>query len=50
MYSREELMSRIEEVRGELDRRIDLKEDYSSIYQYSVKLDRLIEEFIAAGF
>lgn len=48
--SKEELVASIEEARKKLDVSIDKKEDYDKVYQYSVELDRLIEQYIVAGF
>lgn len=47
---REKLIQRIESVRAKLNRSIDEKEDYATVYQYSVELDDLIEQYIAAGY
>ena len=46
---REKLIQRIESVRAKLNRSIDEKEDYAAVYQYSVELDALIEQSMAAG-
>lgn len=48
--SKERLMGLIEEARKKLDNSIDAKEPYEVIYQYSVELDRLIEQYILAGY
>ena len=45
---REKLIQRIESVRAKLNRSIDEKEDYAAVYQYSVELDALIEQYMAA--
>lgn len=50
MESREELVNQIEEARKRLNRSIDGKEAYDLIYQYSVELDRLIEQYMEAGY
>ena len=50
MESREELVNRIEEARKRLNGSIDGKEEYDLIYRYSVELDRLIEEYMDAGY
>ena len=50
MDSREELVNRIEEARKRLNGSIDGKEEYDLIYRYSVELDRLIEEYMDAGY
>ena len=47
---REKLIQRIESVRAKLIRSIDEKEDYAAVYQYSVELDALIEQYMAAGY
>ena len=43
---REELIQRIECMRAKLNRSIDEKEDYAIVYQYSVELDALIEQYM----
>ena len=48
--AKEELVRNIERARERLDSSIEKKEDYESIYQNSVDLDRLIEQYIASGF
>lgn len=50
MESREELVNQIEEARKRLNGSIDGKEAYDRIYQYSVELDRLIEQYMEAGY
>ena len=47
---REKLIQRIECVRVKLNRSIDEKEDYATVYQYSVELDAMIEQKMAAGY
>ena len=47
---REKLIQRIESVRAKLNRSIDEKEDYAAVYQYSVELDAVIEQYMAAGY
>ena len=47
---REKLIQRIECVRVKLNRSIDEKEDYAIVYQYSVELDALIEQYMAADY
>lgn len=47
---REILVEKIENARKRLNDSIDAKEDYGKIYDYSVELDRLIEEYIVAGY
>ena len=48
--TREELIIRIEEARKKLDQSIDQKEKYEVIYEHSVELDGLIEQYIVSGF
>lgn len=48
--SKEELVALIEEARKELNGSIEGNEDYNLVYQYSVKLDQLIEQYIVAGY
>ena len=48
--SKEELVRDIEQARKRLDNSIEKKEDYEAIYQNSLDLDRLIEQYIASGF
>ena len=50
MESREELLNQIEEARKRLNGSIDGKESYDLIYRYSVELDRLIEQYMDAGY
>ncbi len=50
MNSKDELITRIEEARERLNRSIDREEDSDTIYERSVELDRLIEQYIAAGY
>lgn len=45
---REKLIQRIECVRVKLNRSMGEKEDYAVVYQYSVELDALIEQYMAA--
>lgn len=47
---REQLIEKIEKARQKMDESIDSKEDYETIYKYSVELDRLIEQYIVAGY
>lgn len=44
------LIENIEKSRKKLNDSIDAKEDYDTIYRYSVELDRLIEQYIVAGY
>lgn len=48
--SKEELLNRIEEARKRLNKSIETKVCYETIYRYSVELDRLIEQYIAAEY
>lgn len=48
--SKEELIKDIEQARLILNQSIDEKQKYNEIYEYSVRLDRLIEQYIVAGF
>ena len=43
-YSKEELVKKIE------DKSIDEKHNYEEVYQNSVQLDSLIEQYIAKGY
>lgn len=45
-----ELIEKIESARQVLNASIDEGKDYEQIYQYSVELDMLIEQYIIAGF
>ncbi|MCI8453957.1 MAG: Spo0E family sporulation regulatory protein-aspartic acid phosphatase [Lachnospiraceae bacterium] len=45
---KDQLVTKIEEARGKLNRSIDNKEDYDTIYQHSILLDTLIEQYIVA--
>ena len=44
------LIKKIERARKKMNDSIDAKDDYDTIYQYSVELDRLLEQYIVAGF
>ena len=50
MESREELVNQIEEARTRLNGSLDGNEASDLIYQYSVELDRLIEQYMEAGY
>lgn len=50
MYPKEELIIMIEAAREKLNKSIDKEEDSSTIYERSVELDSLIEQYIAAGY
>lgn len=47
---KQELVEKIEKMRKELNDSIDAKMEYDIIYQYSEKLDKLIEQYILAGY
>ena len=47
---KQRLIDEIEAARKKLNDSIDTKKDYDIIYQYSVELDHLIEQYIVAGF
>ncbi len=49
-YSKEELIQEIETARKILNASIDEQKKYEEIYQNSVELDSLIEQYIVAGF
>ena len=49
-YSREELVQKIEVARKALNQSIDEKTQYDEVYQNSVELDSLIEQYIVAGY
>ncbi len=48
--TREELVQSIESAREKLNRSIDERRKYEEIYQNSVELDALIEQYIVSGF
>lgn len=48
--SKEGLVKKIESARLILNKSIDEKQSYEEIYQNSIKLDALIEEYITAGY
>ena len=47
---KQRLIEESEAARKKLNDSIDAKKDYDTIYQYSVELDHLIEQYIVAGF
>lgn len=47
---KQSLIEKIEQARQKLNDSIDTKKDYDIIYQYSVELDHLLEQYIVAGF
>lgn len=48
--SKDELIQKIELARLVLNKSIDENQNYDEIYKNSVELDRLIEEYIIAGY
>lgn len=48
--SKEDLVEQIEDTRKKLNTSIDLREDYQETYQISIELDKLIEQYIVAGY
>ena len=46
--SKEEIVKKIECARDKLNGSIESRQSYETIYQDSVELDRLIEQYIAA--
>lgn len=50
MVQKEELIAKIEEARDKLNKSIDARTDYQIIYQNSLALDGLIEQYIVAGY
>lgn len=50
MIPKEELIYMIEEARILLNKCIDTDEDSDMIYEKSIELDNLIEQYIAAGY
>ncbi len=48
--AKEELIREIETVRERLNDSIDRKDAYGTIYQYSVELDELLNQYIVAGY
>lgn len=49
-YSKDELIGKIETARRILNKSIDEKHPYEEIYEHSVELDKLIEQYIEAGY
>ena len=47
---KQRLIEKIEAARQKLNDSIDMKKDYDTIYQHSVELDHLIEQYIVAGY
>lgn len=50
MISKEELISQIETARENLNNSIDREESGELIYQNSINLDHLIEQYIVEGY
>ncbi|MCB6607614.1 MULTISPECIES: aspartyl-phosphate phosphatase Spo0E family protein [Clostridia] len=48
--AREELISKIENARERLNRSIDTEDEYKVIYQCSVELDQLLNQYVVAGY
>lgn len=48
--SKEELVTKIEQARIQLNKSIDLRDAYEVIYEHSVALDRLIALYIESGY
>ncbi len=48
--AKEELIKEIEQARERLNRSIDNREKYGTIYQYSVELDQLLNQYVVAGY
>ena len=44
------LIEKLEEARKKLNASIDERKEYDTIYQYSVELDHLIEQYLVAGY
>lgn len=47
---KQELINKIETMRKKLNDSMEAKMEYDIIYQYSVELDKLIEQYIVAGY
>lgn len=50
VISKDELVKRIENARQKLNESINENDEYKEIYQHSIELDQLIEEYIVAGY
>lgn len=48
--SKEDLKERIKETRERMDESYDLKKDYEDTLNISRELDKLIEQYIVAGY
>lgn len=46
--AKEDLIARIEAVREQMNCSIDTRAEYSLIYQYSVELDELLNQYMVA--
>lgn len=47
--AKEELIRQIEAAREKLNESIEKKADYARIYQYSVELDRLLNQYVVCA-
>lgn len=50
MATKDKLVKEIEEARTRLNNSIDSNEKYEIIYEKSIQLDQLIEQYIVSGF
>lgn len=48
--AKEELVEKIERVRKKMDLCIERREEYRKIYEYSVELGELLNQYIVAGY
>ena len=48
--AKEELVEKIERVRKKMDLCIEHREEDRKIYEYSVELDELLNQYIVAGY
>lgn len=46
--AKEELVDKIEAAREKLNRSIDGREEYGKIYNYSIELDELVNQYMVA--
>lgn len=47
---REELVIKIESAREQLNKSIDKRDEYKVIYQHSVELDELLNQYVVSGY
>lgn len=47
-FAKEELVEKIEAAREKLNRSIDRREEYGKIYNYSIELDELVNQYMVA--